>query len=95
MTEEMLRTVLETAQAKADKDGTTALPEGRHMTLYAAHAGVGLTVGKVERLRIAQGTVRARTAKGETFVFALEDVFAAAIEGGSEAAMSRKAGFLG
>ena len=95
MTEEMLRTVLETAQAKADKEGSTAMPEGRHMTLYAAHAGVGLTVAKVERLRISQGTLRVRTAKGETFVLALEDVFAAAVEGGSESATARKAGFLG
>ena len=95
MTEEMLRTVLETAQAKADKDGVAALPQGRLLTLYSAHHGVGLTVGKVERIRVAGSSLRAHTAKGETFLLALEDVFAAAIEGTGEPGASRKAGFLG
>jgi hypothetical protein len=95
MTEEMLRTVLETAQAKADKEGTAALPQGRLLTLYTAHAGVGLTVGKVERVRIAGGSVRAHTVKGDTYVLALEDLFAAAIEGTGEPGAQRKAGFFG
>jgi hypothetical protein len=95
MTEEMLRTVLETAQAKADKEGNAALPPGRLLTLYTAHAGVGLTVGKVERLRISGGSVRAHTVKGDTFLLALEDVFAAAVEGTGEPGAQRKAGFLG
>jgi hypothetical protein len=94
MTEEMLKAVLETAQAKIDKDGASALPEGRTMTLYAAHDGVSLTVSKVESVRVAQGIVRARNAKGETFVLAATDLFAAAIDAGSESATARKAGFL-
>jgi len=94
MTEEMLKTVLETAHAKTDKDGASILPEGRSMTLYAAHDGVALTVSKIEAVRISHGIVRARNLKGETFVLATDDLFAAAIDAGSEVLAGRKAGFL-
>jgi hypothetical protein len=93
MTEEMLKAVLETAQAKTDKDWTV-VPEGRLVTLYASHDGVGLTVAKVERLRIAHGMVRAQNAKSETYFVALADLFAAAVEG-TDTPNARKAGFLG
>ena len=95
MTEELLHAVLETAGAKADKDGWSALPEGRLMTLHAAHAGVPLTMGKVEALKVAQRIVWARSAKGDTYILALEDLFAAALDRGHEAQAGRKAGFLG
>jgi hypothetical protein len=95
MTEEMLKTVLDTAQAKTDKDGWDTLPEGRAMTLYGAHAGVSFTAGKVDSLRLARGIVHARTTKGETFLIALEDLFAAAVDAGNSATASRKAGFIG
>lgn len=95
MTEEMLKAVLETAQAKSDKDGWASLPEGRSLTLYAAHNGASLTVTKVEAIRVSHGILRARSAKGQTFLLALDDVFAAALDGGSETASGRKAGFLG
>ena len=95
MTDEMFRAVLETAGAKNDKDGWSALPEGRLMTLYAAHQGVPLTIAKVEAVKVAQGVVQARSSKGDTFVVSLDDLFAAALDRGSEAAAGRKAGFLG
>ena len=95
MTEEMFRAVLETAGAKSEKDGWTALSEGRLMTLYAGHQGVPLTVAKVEAVKTSQRTVWARTSKGETFVLDLDDLFAAALDRGAEAASGRKAGFLG
>ena len=85
MTEDMLRLVIDTAQATAEKDGGVALPNGRHLTLYCAHSGVGLTVPRVEHLRLGQGILRARNGTGETFVLALEDVFSAAIDGGTGA----------
>jgi hypothetical protein len=65
------------------------------LTLYAAHDGVSLTVGKIEEVRVTGGLVRARNAKGETFLLALEDVFAAAVDAGAEGGSGRKAGFLG
>lgn len=95
MTDEMFRAVLETAGAKDDKDGWAALPEGRLMTLHAAHDGVGLTIGKVLAIKIAQRVVWARSSKGDTFVVSLDDLFAAAIDRTNEPAAGRKAGFLG
>jgi hypothetical protein len=95
MTEEMLRVVLETANAKVDQDDWSAMPEGRHLTLHAAHDGVGLTAGKLVAIRVVQGVVRARNLKGETFMIALADLFAATLDGGAESASGRKAGFFG
>jgi hypothetical protein len=96
MTEEILRTALDAAEARTDKDGWAELPEGRTLTLYAAHEGVGLNVTKIEAVKVGQGLVRARSTKGDTFLLALRDVFAAALEGGSgKPGQGRKAGFLG
>lgn len=97
MTDEMFRGVLETAGAKDGKDGWATLPEGRLMTLHAAHNGVGLTITKVEAVRVAQRVAWARSSKGDTFVVSLDDLFAAAIDRANESAGGggRKAGFLG
>jgi hypothetical protein len=95
MTDEMLRGVLDAAQASTNTDGWEALPEGRTITLYAAQEGVSLTVAKVECVRTASGVLRARTTKGEVFFLPLAQIFAAAIDGGSTTAAGRKAGFLG
>jgi len=91
----MLKAVLEAALAKTDKDGWAILPEGRFLTLYAAHNGVPLTVAKVEAVRVTHGIIRARSTKGQTVLIAQTDVFAAALDGGSETSAGRKAGFLG
>lgn len=93
MTHDMLRTVLETAQAK-EVDGWSQLSEGRLLSLYTARNGVSLTVQKVEAVKSSQGTLFARTNKGETFMLALEDVFAAACDAGTTSTSTRKAGFL-
>ena len=95
MTDEMLHAVLETAGAKLDKEGWSTLPEGRLMTLYAAHGGVPLTMAKVEAVKVSQRVAWARTSKGESYVIGLEDLFAAALDRGHEAQAGRKAGFLG
>ncbi len=95
MTDEMLHAVLETAGAKIDKDGWSALPEGRLMTLYAAHAGVPLTIAKIEAVKSSQRITWARNNKGESYVLNLDDLFAAALDRGHEPQAGRKAGFLG
>lgn len=95
MTDEMFRAVLETAAAKTDKDGWSALPEGRLMTLYAGHDGVQLTVAKVEAVKASGRVLWARSNKGETYVVSLDDLFAAALDRGNDTAAGRKAGFLG
>jgi hypothetical protein len=95
MTDEMLHAVLETAGAKPDKDGWSMLPDGRLMTLYAAHSGVSLTISKVEAVKVSQRIAWARSSKGETYVLGLDDLFAAALDRGLEQQAGRKAGFLG
>ena len=94
MTHDMLKNVLETAQAK-ESDGWSVLADGRLLSLYAAHDGVSLTVQKVEAIRVAHSIVHARSVKGETFMVAMEDIFAAAFDAGATSPATRKAGFLG
>jgi hypothetical protein len=92
MTQEHLSALLETLEAKADKEGWSTLSDGRSFTLYAAHGGVALTVAKVEAVSAKGLLLRARTTKGERYVFALDDLFAVAAD--SAPAQTRKAGFL-
>jgi hypothetical protein len=91
MTQEHLSAILELLSAKPDKDGWSTFSDGRGLTLYAGHDGVQLTVPRVEAISVKSGIVRARTAKGEVYIVALEDVFAAAAE--AAATQARKAGF--
>lgn len=96
MTETVLKAVLDEAQGKSVEGGYVEVAEGRRISLHASHGGVGLVVTKIERIAIAGGVVRARNERGELFVLALEDVFAASVEGTKSASGSpRKAGFLG
>lgn len=95
MTDDMFRSLLDDIGAKRDDEGVIRLPEGQLMTLYAAHEGVQLSVAKVEALRVTNGVVRARTAKGESFYIAREDLFAMSVDGGNQTQIGRKAGFLG
>lgn len=92
MTEEHLASLLATAQAKKDSGGWHVPAEGRHLTLYVAANGASLNVGRVEALKRDGALLHARTVKGELFVLALEDVFAAAVEAAQSGA--RKAGFV-
>jgi hypothetical protein len=93
MTEEHLSSLLAVAEAgKKDKDGWLALPEGRHITFYCAYNGASLSVSRVSHLSREGELISARTVKGETFVLALSDIFAGAVE--APAGTSRKAGFV-
>ena len=92
MTDEHLALLLTAAESKKEKDGWHRAPEGRPMTLYAAAGGALLTVGRVEALRVDKGLVLARTTKGETYVLALGDLFAGAVD--AQTATQRKAGFV-
>jgi hypothetical protein len=92
MTQEHLSAILELISAKAEKDGWSTFPDGRGLTLYAAHDGVPLSVPRVEAIAVKAGLLRARTAKGELYLLALEDVFAAAAE--ATPTQARKAGFV-
>jgi hypothetical protein len=91
MTQEHLSAILELVSARTEKDGWSTFPDGRALTLYAAHDGVPLSVNRVEAIAVKSGLLRARTVKGEIYLLVLEDVFAAATEGGPT--QVRKAGF--
>ncbi|WP_437681573.1 hypothetical protein [Sorangium sp. So ce131] len=95
MTDDIVQAALDAAEAKIDKEGWAELPEGRLLTLYAAHDGVSLQVTKIEAILRVDGLLKARSNKGETFLLARKDVFAVALDGGAKGAQARKAGFLG
>jgi hypothetical protein len=92
MVGDSLSTILEKANAKTDKDGLSVLPEGTSATLYASHNGVGLTVSRVDAVKVEKGLLHARTTKRETYVLELGDVFAVAFEG-VQGTPARRAGF--
>ncbi len=94
MISNMLDAILDEAHAK-NVEGERIMTEGRRVTLYAAHDGVQLTVAKVESVRVQGALVRAKNDKGDIYVLALEDLFAASVDGGGPSATGRKAGFLG
>jgi hypothetical protein len=91
MTEEHLSALLSAAEAKKDDKGWVGAADGRLFTLYVAYGGAGLTVSRVEVMRIDGKLLHARTNRGELYLLALSDVYAGAIEGPT--ATSRKAGF--
>jgi len=91
MTREQLEVFLASVSAVASDSGGFDVPADQHVTLCVAHDGVGLTVSKVEAVHIDGEMVRARTRKGETYLLAISDVFAAAFEAAKGG--ERKAGF--
>jgi hypothetical protein len=94
MTGEHLEAILKLAGAKAEKDGWIALPEGNTMTLHVAHDGAGMTIPRIDALRLDGELVVARTPKREVFAVHRADVFAAALEGEPAAGkVVRRAGF--
>lgn len=91
----MLTKILGEVEAKKE-GGEFRLGDGRRLTLYAGHAGVSLTVTRVEALKLLEdGTVAARNDKGDRFFVTLADLFGVAVEGSSTTASARKAGFVG
>jgi hypothetical protein len=92
MTDDHLGALLTVAEAKKEKDGWFALPEGRHLTLYVAFNGASLSVARVMGMKREGGLLFARTVKGESFILALDDVYAGAVE--APPTGGRKAGFV-
>jgi len=94
MTHDHLDSILKTAHCKQDKEGWSVVPDGGTLTLYAAHDGVSLNVGRVEALRVDGEIVYARTPKRELFALARTDLFAVALEGAAASGQpARRAGF--
>ena len=93
MVGEQLQAIFKNAHVKSDKDGFSSLPEGATATVHAAHAGVGLTISRVEAYRLEGALLTARTTKRETYMLEVADVFAVAIEGAAANGPVRRAGF--
>jgi hypothetical protein len=93
MTEDHLAALLSLSEAgKKDKEGFQTLPDGRHMTLYAAFNGASLTVSRISALKRDGDLVHARTIKDEVYLLAVSDLFAGAVEASGKS--TRKAGFV-
>ena len=93
MSPEHLQALLAVAEAKKDEKGWSKVPNGRLITLYAASNGAGLTVSRIEAVRLEDGLLKLRTVRSEIFVLALVDVYGGAVEAPA-AAGGRKAGFV-
>jgi hypothetical protein len=92
MNQEQLSAILDLLSAKVDKEGWSTFADGRGLTLYAAHAGVQLMVPRIEAVTAKGNLLRARTSKGDIYMLALDDVFAACVD--AAPTQARKAGFL-
>ena len=92
MTRDHLEALLKAAEATDGEDGWVEMGAGRQVNLYAASRGVGLTISRVSSLRIETRWVTAKTARGELYVVAMEDLFAGAVEAPVQGA--RKPGFV-
>jgi hypothetical protein len=88
-----LRAILSTAGASQAEEGWWQLPDGKFLTLHASHNGVGLAVARGVGVREEGSLVFVRTAKGETFVLDMSDVFAGAVDGTATTSV-RTAGFV-
>jgi len=95
MTKEMFQAMVTRAECSDADSGRSALPDGRSMTLYLSRDGASLQVSRVSELKLDGGIIEAIDHKGELFMLALADLFAASVTGGSKENPARKAGFLG
>ncbi len=95
MTKDMYSTILARAECKTRDDGGAVLPERKTLTLYLSRDGTSLQVGRVVEMKLDSGIVEAVTNKGDLFLVALDDLYAASVTGGSKTTKGRKAGFLG
>ena len=91
MTREQIEAILKTAGAKSDKEGQS-FPEGSNVTFHVAHAGASLSFQKIENVRFDGDVVYAKSSK-QSLAIAFTDVFAVAVEGGSNQPARRPAGF--
>ena len=80
MTREQIETILKNAQAKQDREGAFAMPEGANLTFHIAHDGASLAFQKIESVRF-EGELLHAKAQRQTSVFVISDVFAVASEG--------------
>jgi len=94
MTKEMFDAMIARAECRDANGGRSEVPDGRSMTLYLSRDGASLQVSRVTELSLNDGIIEAIDKKGELFMLALADLFAASVSGASKENPARKAGFL-
>ncbi len=93
MNQEHLDAIFKTLELKpAGADGWRVSPEGLLLTFHIAHAGAAMSAPRVEAVKVDGPLLWTRTSKKEINVFAREDVFAVATDGGA-AQPARRPGF--
>lgn len=90
MTGEQFAELLGASDSQPEKDGWTPLGD-RTLTLHTSCNGAAMSFARVEKVKQSGELVLAHSARGETFVFRLGDLFAATLESTRE--KTRKAGF--
>lgn len=91
MTGEQFAALLKVAEAGKSEEGWSSLGQYT-LTLHAAANGASLSFGRIEEVKLAGPLILAKTARGETHVLRLDDVFAGTVEASKE--KGRKAGFV-
>ncbi len=92
MTHAEFESILKTLNAKTDKEGWAQFPEGSTATLHVAKDGSGLTLSRVEAVKVDGAVLYARTPKKEVYATLAEDLVAVAFDPGSSQP-ARRAGF--
>ena len=87
----LLKALLEVAEAQKAEGGWTSLGQYT-LTLHAAFNGAQLSIAKIDAVKVVGALVYAKSARGETHVIRLEDIFAGTVEASRET--GRKAGFV-
>ena len=91
MTREQIEAILNSTQAKLDKENGWVLPDGSNVTFHVAHDGASLSFQKLESVKFDGELLYAKSAK-QTIAIVISDVFAVAVDGASGQAR-RPAGF--
>jgi hypothetical protein len=91
MTRDQIEAILKSSQAKTDKEGAYALPDGSNLTIHVAHDGASLSFQKLESVKFDGELVYAKNVK-TTVAIVVTDVFAVAVDGTTGQAR-RPAGF--
>lgn len=92
---DVLGRALAGAKATQAENGAHKAPEGTVLTVYVAHGGSTLTVGKVATVKLEHGVVELGTTKGEAVFVREADVLGVMVAGTPESpAGGKKAGFL-
>ncbi len=91
MTGDQLGALLKLAEATKAEDGWSSLGQNT-LTLHTAFNGAPLSVARIESVKVSGSLLLAKSARGETHVVVVDNIFGGTIEPSRET--GRKAGFV-